>query len=314
MKVSETIKIGLPRAFLYHRYRTLWKTFFEELGIETVVSPPTNKKILDDGTALAVDETCLSTKIYFGHVKYLIGKCDYILVPRITRWGRNRDMCTKFQALYDLTCNVFRDTDQKFLVCNIDYNTKTDEEKALEQVGETLGCSKKEIKKAYKKAKKEEAEEIKKRQKIQENKWNKEGTKIIVAAHSYVLQDAYIGKQILDYLDRMGVQVIRADIVDRKAALKKSEEMSPTMKWELNREIAGGIAAYKKKADGVILLSVFPCGPDSMTNEMIIRKNKDIPILHLVIDAQEGMAGVETRLESFLDIIEFRKGENKNGH
>lgn len=86
-------------------------------------------------------------------------------------------------------------------------------------------------------------------------------------------------KKILDYLEKMGVQVIRADLVDRKSALRKSEEMSLTMKWELNREIAGGIETYKKKADGVILLSVFPCGPDSMTNEMIIRKNKDIPIL-----------------------------------
>ena len=312
--MSETVKIGLPRAFLYHRYSTLWKSFFKELGIETVVSPPTNKKILEDGTALAVDETCLSTKIYFGHVKYLIGKCDYILLPRITRWGRNRDMCTKFQALYDLTCNVFRNTDQKFLVCNIDFNAKIDEEQALEQVGETLGFGKKEIRKAYKKAKKEEAEVFKKRLKLQESKWDKEGTKIIVAAHSYVLKDAYIGKQILDYLEQMGVQVIRADLVDKKSALRKSEEMSPTMKWELNREIAGGIETYKNKVDGVILLSVFPCGPDSMTNEMIIRKNKDIPILHLVIDAQEGMAGVETRLESFLDIIEFRKGEQGNGH
>lgn len=312
--MSETVKIGLPRAFLYHRYGTLWKSFFKELGIETVVSPPTNKKILEDGTALAVDETCLSTKIYFGHVNYLIGKCDYILVPRITRWGRNRDMCTKFEALYDLTCNVFRNTDQKFLVCNIDFNAKIDEEQALEQVGETLGFGKKEIRKAYKKAKKEEAEVFKKRLKLQESKWNKEGTKIIVAAHSYVLKDAYVGKQILDYLEQMGVQVIRADLVDKKSALRKSEEMSPTMKWELNREIAGGIEMYKDKADGVILLSVFPCGPDSMTNEMIIRKNKDIPILHLVIDAQEGMAGVETRLESFLDIIEFRKGEKGNGH
>lgn len=308
------IKIGLPRAFLYYRYGTLWKAFFRELGIETVVSPPTNKKILDNGTALAVDETCLSTKIWFGHVKYLVGKCDYILVPRITQWGRNRVMCTKFESLYDLTSNVFRESGQKFIVCNIDHRAKIEEQEAFEKLGEALGRSRKMVLKAYKTARREEAEIAKRRLKQQDLKWNKEGTKIIVAAHSYVIQDAYIGRPVTEYLEKMGVQVIRADIVDQKAALKKSEEMSPTMKWELNREIAGGIQLYKKKADGVILLSVFPCGPDSMTNEMIIRKNKDIPILHLVMDAQQGTAGVETRLESFLDIISFRKEEQKHGH
>ena len=61
--------------------------------------------------------------------------------------------------------------------------------------------------------------------------------------------------------------------------------------------------------DGVILLSAFPCGPDSMINELLTRRIKDVPILNLVLDAQSGTAGVETRLESFVDIIRFKEGE-----
>jgi hypothetical protein len=45
-----------------------------------------------------------------------------------------------------------------------------------------------------------------------------------------------------------------------------------------------------------------------MVNEMIMRKNKEIPILNLVIDGQDGIAGMETRLDSFVDIIRFKKG------
>lgn len=45
-----------------------------------------------------------------------------------------------------------------------------------------------------------------------------------------------------------------------------------------------------------------------MTNELLIRRLKGMPILPLVLDTQSGMAGVETRIESFLDIIRFQKG------
>ncbi len=67
--------------------------------------------------------------------------------------------------------------------------------------------------------------------------------------------------------------------------------------------------ANEKRVDGIILLSAFPCGPDAMTNEMIIRRIKDRPILNMTLDEQTGTAGIETRLESFVDIIKMKHGE-----
>ena len=75
----------------------------------------------------------------------------------------------------------------------------------------------------------------------------------------------------------------------------------------MNRELLGAISKYHSNVDGIILLTAFPCGPDSMVNEMIIRRIKDRPILNLLLDSQDGNAGIETRLESFIDIIRFRK-------
>ena len=57
---KQTITIGLPRALLYYRYYALWRTFFQELGMEVAVSAPTDRDILDRGAALAIDEACLS--------------------------------------------------------------------------------------------------------------------------------------------------------------------------------------------------------------------------------------------------------------
>ncbi len=75
--------IGIPKSLLYHRYNTLWESFFEYLDIDTITSPSTNKEILEEGIKYANDEACLSLKIYLGHIKYLANKCDYILIPRI---------------------------------------------------------------------------------------------------------------------------------------------------------------------------------------------------------------------------------------
>lgn len=77
---------------------------------------------------------------------------------------------------------------------------------------------------------------------------------------------------------------------------------------EPSRELVGSVLLHKDQVDGIILLSAFPCGLDSMANELLMRKIKQVPILNLMLDAQRGMAGVETRLESFVDIIRFKEG------
>ena len=302
--------IGLPRAMLYYRYGTLWRTFFRELGMEAAVSDPTDREIMERGTALAIDEACLSLKIYLGHVAALAGQCDYVLVPRVSNFGFHRNMCTRFESTPDLVGNVFRGSGQKFLSYEVDEEMKKkDEEEGFIEMGKALGCTAKASKKAYKLAKKAELAEYKARVQKQEALYKQEGMKIMIAAHSYVAEDPYMGRAVSDYLKRVGVIPVRADMVDREAALKRGKELSPTCKWEINREILGGIAMHQNDVDGIILLSAFPCGPDAMVNELITRRVKGVPMLNLVLDSQSGTAGVETRLESFIDIIRFKEGK-----
>ena len=101
------ITIGLPRALLYYRYKTLWLEFFKELDVKVVISPKTNKEIIEQGTKYVVDEACLSLKIFMGHVDYLKDKVDYVLVPRIVCEKINSESCTNFIALYDIINNTF---------------------------------------------------------------------------------------------------------------------------------------------------------------------------------------------------------------
>jgi predicted nucleotide-binding protein (sugar kinase/HSP70/actin superfamily) len=134
-----------------------------------------------------------------------------------------------------------------------------------------------------------------------------EGLKILVIAHKYNLYDKYIGEPIMQALKALGTIPIDGSIVDRKSATQKAQVLSKTLPWAMNKELVGAIAEYQDSVDGIILLSSFPCGPDSMVNEIIIRRIKNKPIINLILDGQEGSAGIETRLESFVDIINYRR-------
>lgn len=303
------IKVGIPRALLFHRYGTLWQVFFEELGVATILSPPSNREILERGSAIVIDETCLSNKLYMGHVETLIGTCDVIFIPRYSNLGRSEGFCTRFEGLYDQARNVFRDKTQSFLSCNIDVLHHQNEEKAFEELGKALGFSGKEARHAYSSALKADEKQRREQSRKQGELWDRDGLKILVAGHSYILSDSYIGKPVVDALEHMGVTMIRADQVDQNAALEESEKFSPTCRWIMNRELMGSVLLNKDRADGIILLSAFPCGPDSMTNELLTRRLTGIPVLNLVLDAQTGTAGMETRMESFIDIIRFKEGK-----
>ena len=81
-----------------------------------------------------------------------------------------------------------------------------------------------------------------------------------------------------------------------------SAKISKNLYWKFSKEIIGSIELCKEKIDGIIFLSTFPCGIDSLVNELVIRKiNKKC--LNLIVDDMDSFAGVETRLESFVDIV-----------
>ena len=301
--------VGIPRAMLYYRYGTLWEHFFRALGVDTVLSPPSSRGILEAGTKLAPDESCLSLKMFMGHVEALIGRCGRILIPRYSNYGYTELFCTRYEGLYDQARNIFRSSGQRFITCNIDTQNGSPEPKAFEQFGAELGFTARQGRRAWLEGTRALKQHRKAEELAQKDLAAGPGMKVLVAGHSYILSDPYLGKPILDCLAAAGAVTLRADALDPDAARKASRRFSPTCRWIVSEEILGGVLQWKEKADGIILVSAFPCGPDSMTNELLIRRIKGIPVLPLVLDTQSGMAGIETRVESFLDIIRFQKGE-----
>ena len=298
------ITIGIPEALLYYKYSELWTSFFEELGCEIIVSPNTSKKILEDGIKFSLDESCMAMKIYMGHVYYLIDKCDYILVPRLKCIKKHEKLCTNFSALYDLVNNIF---DKKLINYNVDVEHKEDELYAFVTMGLSLGFSYRKIVSAYHIAK--EKEKMLKEREISKQKSiiaSSNKIKILLAGHPYNLHDEFIGKQIENVLEKNNIEIIYSDKYNTKYLEQEVKKISPKNYWTYNKEIIGAISHYQELVDGIILITSFPCGPDSLSNEMILR-NVKIPITNLIIDEANSDTGLLTRIESFIDILEERR-------
>ena len=165
-----------------------------------------------------------------------------------------------------------------------------------------MGKNKKEIKKAYKKAIFEHNLIKIKNIEITYNKLNSNKTKILIVSHPYNTYDSLIGEEIINYLEKQNVEVIYSDKFDSKKTNKLSKKISKNLYFKYSKESMGTIIYAMDKIDGIIFISSFPCAPDSLVNELTIRKIKK-PNINLIIDSDMSFTGIETRLESFLDVI-----------
>ena len=287
---------------LYYYDKDLWIEFFKNLGIDVIISPNTNKKIVDSGTKLAPSEACLSLKIYLGHIIELKDKCDYILIPRLYSLKKNEQVCTNFNALYDLVNNLF---EVDILNYNVDISTKNYQLLGFLSIGEQLGFSYIKSYKAYKYAEKIKKMKQKKQELLQQKEieQNKDKIKILLAGHPYNLYDSLIGKSVIDFLKENNITILYSDKINHELIDEECRKISTDIHWTHNKEIVASTKYYEDIVDGIILISSFPCGPDSLMNEQISHKIKKVPIITLIFEDLNNDAGIITRLESFIDIL-----------
>lgn len=298
--------IGIPRAMLYYKSRYLWDYFFKQMGCDTLISGNTNKKILADGVKYSIDECCLPAKVYMGHVYSLIGKCDYILVPRVEGFSSEEKVCVKFNAMYDIVKNTFRDV--KLIDYNIDAKQGAKERTGFIQMGRVLGKSRRQSLAAYNQAKIFQSEKSRHAAVHQEKLLNNsDKLKILIVSHPYNTYDNMIGQPIVKAIRLLDGEPIYADAFDRITCIEKSKAISQQLYWTYNKELLGAIELCRDRIDGIILITAFPCGPDSLVNDLVIRRVKDVPVSNIIVDELQGEAGLQTRIESFMDIIKEKR-------
>ena len=315
--------IGLPRALMTYRLGAKWRAFFEELGREVRVSDLGPRR-LRAGQALSVDE-CLASKLFLGHVDALAGEVDAVFVPSLSGSDALHTYCTKFQALPDLVRSAFALAGREVRVLDAllaEGGAEKDERASYVELAARLGATRREGERAWRAAcraqrdrdaslARAQAELVAASSRLPRTE---RPLAILVAAHPYVAHDPFVAGPVTDALRAAGATVLFADEFDHARATRRSYDFSATLPWIVNRELVGAVLELHDAVDGIVLVSAFPCGPDSMTDDAIALCVKGRPVLTLTVDAQSGTAGVETRVESFVDILTYqRRGGYLNG-
>jgi predicted nucleotide-binding protein (sugar kinase/HSP70/actin superfamily) len=300
--------IGIPKALVYWKRPLFWETFFEELGFEVLLSPNTNKEIVEAGVKFSDPENCFSTKVFFGHLLWLDGKVDWIFVPRLKTNAEKLEYCPKFFGLPDLSKILVK---TPILTETFDYR-KEPFKKTLEKLGKKLRKEKKEVEKALEKALLEEKQAKKKEEKIFFKKMQSEKKKITLISHQYNLYDEYVNLKIKEKLEKLGIEPIFIEkvpvpeIKDPVHQLADKIPNWPKFHWEFGKEIMEKIQEILNyNLAGAIEISSFQCGCDAVLKEFVERefKQNKVPFLYLLIDEYTGEAGLQTRLEAFIDTL-----------
>jgi len=332
------MRLGLPRALLYYQYYPMWRTFFEHLGAETVVSSPTTRRTLTMGAARVVSETCLPTKVFCGHVIELADKCDYIFVPSIRSIEERVYNCSKFLGLPDVVKAVVPEA-PPILAIDVDINKgKRSLYQAIYRLGRHFSWNPLKVKEASEAAWRTHldyqtfmrtnmltplealaqmyGEELGAAAKdaAPTAAARERGITIAVIGHPYNMYDEYINHKLLGRLNKMGIRVMTPEMASIEELDRGVEKLVGRPYWTYEDEVVGAGGHYlDAHVDGVISVVAFGCGPDSVMIDVVQRYAKTPghrPFMSLTIDEHTGEAGLVTRLEAFVDMIE-RKGRPK---
>ena len=300
--------IGIPKCFSVHTMYPFYSWFFHALGIRTFLS----EEVDHDGVARAESTYCFPAEIAHGAVQDVLKKgADYVFLPHFRDMPSyekdvHANFCPITQALPYYIKKAFPEIDSsKFLDVVVSF--KFGRAKALEhfvKLGQRLGIGAKEIEEAFDLAcaKQEDyfhkAAEIGRRALDEARKDDKPVIAVLGRPYNAYTADANMG--IPRKFTTRGYSVIPFDFLPFE-----DETIFSNMYWYYGQQDMKAASLIKDEPNLYITyVSNFSCAPDSFILHYIKWMMGQKPFLILELDSHSADAGIDTRVEAFLDIID----------
>jgi len=151
--------------------------------------------------------------------------------------------------------------------------------------------------------------------------------RIGIVGEIYTLLEPFVNLDLERRLGRMGIEVDRSiylsewvndhllsgrvkGLRSRKDACRAAAPYLKHFVGGHGQETVGNTILYARAGcDGVIQVLPFTCMPEIVAQSIlpVVSRELDIPVLTLTVDEQTGEAGMVTRLEAFVDLLEQRR-------
>lgn len=299
-----SVRVGLPQGLMYYQYGIVLERFLTELGAEVVLSGETSRQTLDCGSVL--DEMCLPSKVFFGHVCHLRDKVDYLFLPRIVSISQGQYTCPKIIGMSD----VLKSNAGKLppiIDINVNMRQKSRQlYQAIVAAGRIFGQGVVASLCAWVRA-------WQYRRRPALLPLSEDGRpRVAVIGHPYILYDRQVSLDVLGRLNRLGIQVLTPEMVKESDVNKAAARLEKKLYWSSAYTVSGAALALMRSSQpisGIIFLTCFACGPDALIGEIIRQQAQhlNIPCMQLSLDEHTAEAGLVTRLEAFTDMIKRRR-------
>ncbi|MHB9134302.1 MAG: acyl-CoA dehydratase activase-related protein [Armatimonadota bacterium] len=113
-------------------------------------------------------------------------------------------------------------------------------------------------------------------------------------------------------------------VLNRREAARRAAEIVTAARPWLTCKVGGDgemtigqvALAPREGMDGVLHIFPFTCMPEIIAQNIIVSMSEelDVPVLTYIVSEQTGEAGMETRLESFLDVMEERRDAHRSAN
>ena len=306
-------RVGINRAFLTNTYYPLYSTFFSSLGLEITLSPDVSV----DGIKRKRSSFCYPGEIAHGTLHSLLRtEPDFLFLPKLVelyvegmpdRRKEHQCTCLLLQCEPYYLKSAFKDMldKTKLLSPIVDFS------KGYESMEETFialardcGCGAEQGRAAYAaavKAQRDFSAALKKRGEEVLKKLEGDPSRVAVVLfgrpYNAFADEGNLG--IPGKFASRGVEVIPWDMLDYA-----QEPCSLEMNWAIGQNIlrAAKLAQRHPQLFGAYITN-FSCGPDSFLVGYFRDIMQDKPSLTLELDSHTADAGVNTRIEAFLDIV-----------
>jgi predicted nucleotide-binding protein (sugar kinase/HSP70/actin superfamily) len=134
---------------------------------------------------------------------------------------------------------------------------------------------------------------------------------IAIIGHPYLLYDEHVNHRLIHRLEQAQYKVLTPEMLSAEQLELAITKLTGGSYWTYEEEVVGAGGHYLESGvEGVIGVVAFGCGPDSLMMDMVQRqaiKLGTTPFMNLTLEEHTAEAGVVTRLEAFLDMIQRRK-------
>jgi predicted CoA-substrate-specific enzyme activase len=302
--------IGIPRSLIFYEMFPFFYRFLTELGFKPILSNPTTRRTIEDGSEVSVADTCLPVKVALGHIRALLNEgVNELFIPSVitmtlpdTRFDRCF-VCPYVQTIPYMARSVFGDKITVHAPPIYFDRGKAGIEKPLIDFAQQYGIPADRTRRAISRAHEYQCNVLKEIMELGKDIFESiEDYAFVICSRPYNGYDLGLNLDLPKKIRELGVPAIPLDFIPLD--YESIHEDFQNMYWHYGQRLLAAAETIRRntKLFGVYI-SNFSCGPDSFLTRFFKEKLGDKPCLLIELDEHSGDAGFITRCEAFCDSI-----------